>query len=108
VRARHPELTSDAVIRRLTGTADHPAGPMPDPAIGYGVVDPTAAVTALGSVVDTRVAGPDAAGLELPREPAPDPRPARTALIVAGGVVGLALLATLVALAAMTARRRAR
>lgn len=107
VRARHPQLSADAVVRRLTGTADHPAGPMPDPAIGYGVVDPTAAVTALGSVVDNRVAGPDAAALELPREPVPDPRPARTALIVAGGVVGLALLATLVALAISAARRRA-
>lgn len=108
VRARHPALTAAEVAARLTDSADHPPGPLPDPALGYGVVDPAAAVGLQRNGADTRVAAPAAAGLTLPADPVRDQRPARVALAVAAGVLGLALLSALVAGSVVAARRRSR
>ncbi|MGW2561402.1 type VII secretion-associated serine protease mycosin [Streptomyces sp. NPDC001514] len=47
VRARHPHLTVDQVIRRIEATADRPAKRLPDPQVGWGVVNPYLAVTAV-------------------------------------------------------------
>jgi membrane-anchored mycosin MYCP len=47
VRAYHPELTPAQVVHRIEATADHPAGTLPDPQFGWGVVNPYAAVTAV-------------------------------------------------------------
>jgi membrane-anchored mycosin MYCP len=47
VRAYHPKLTAAQVKRRLELTADHPASTLPDPQMGWGVVNPYAAVTAV-------------------------------------------------------------
>ncbi|MEW2443178.1 type VII secretion-associated serine protease mycosin [Micromonospora marina] len=47
VRARHPGLNAAQVKHRLEVTADHPAGVMPHPTFGFGVVDAWAAVTAV-------------------------------------------------------------
>jgi hypothetical protein len=106
VRARYPDLTVDAVVHRLTGTADHPPGTLPNPTLGFGMVDPTAAVATMASAEDTRVAKPDTAPLALAHAPVPDQRPARIALIVCAVIVGLALLAALVGVAVASARRR--
>jgi membrane-anchored mycosin MYCP len=45
VRAYHPDLSAAQVKRRLELTADHPGTTLPDPAMGWGVVNPYAAVT---------------------------------------------------------------
>jgi type VII secretion-associated serine protease mycosin len=51
VRARFPSLSAAAVIARLERTAVPPGDGSRDPAIGYGIVDPFAALTApLGAV----------------------------------------------------------
>lgn len=47
VRAYHPELTAEQVKHRLEATADHPATDLPDPQLGWGTVNPMAAVTAV-------------------------------------------------------------
>jgi type VII secretion-associated serine protease mycosin len=47
VRASHPKLTAAQVKRRLEVTADHPASQLPDPQMGWGVVNPYNAVTAV-------------------------------------------------------------
>lgn len=71
VRAYRPHLTADQVRHRLTVTADHPAAALPDPELGWGTVDPMAAVTTIlpeeGAAGAAEVAAPAA------------PRPASTA-----------------------------
>ncbi|WP_248783987.1 type VII secretion-associated serine protease mycosin [Actinoalloteichus caeruleus] len=47
VRSRYPELTASQVAHRLRVTADPPPAERPDPALGWGVVNPYAAVTAV-------------------------------------------------------------
>jgi membrane-anchored mycosin MYCP len=108
VRARYPDLAVDAVRTRLTGTADHPPGTLPHPTLGFGMVDPTGAVTSMASAGDTRVATPDTAAPALAHPTVPDQRPARLALLVSAVVVGVALLAALIGVTVASARRRAR
>ncbi|MFC5291136.1 type VII secretion-associated serine protease mycosin [Actinokineospora guangxiensis] len=45
VRAYRPGLSAAEVKARLLATASHPAVRLPDPALGWGMVDPLAAVT---------------------------------------------------------------
>jgi membrane-anchored mycosin MYCP len=47
VRAYHPRLSAAQVKRRLELTADHPSGPLPSQEVGWGVVNPYGAVTAV-------------------------------------------------------------
>jgi membrane-anchored mycosin MYCP len=47
VHAYRPHLTAQQVKRRLEATADHPAATMPDPQLGWGMVNPYRAVTAV-------------------------------------------------------------
>jgi membrane-anchored mycosin MYCP len=47
VRSYYPRLTAAQVVQRLEATADRPGTAMPDPQVGYGIVDPYAALTAL-------------------------------------------------------------
>ena len=103
VRAYRPGLTAEQVGRRLTGTARHPAAALPDPALGWGTVDPLAAVTSV-----------------LPGEsPTPPvtvgPPPARPAVVVppdalgprlaVGGLALMALACSAVVLVARLGRR---
>ncbi|WP_054815786.1 type VII secretion-associated serine protease mycosin [Nocardia arizonensis] len=90
VRAKYPELSAGQVIERITRTA-HAPGRGRDDAIGAGLVDPLAALTA---PLPTE---PIAAGADRGHPfaapappPAPDPRPRRVAIIGSA-----ALLATL-------------
>ncbi|MFE3542321.1 type VII secretion-associated serine protease mycosin [Nocardia sp. NPDC059177] len=90
VRARFPELSAQQVIERITRTA-HAPGRGRDDAIGAGLIDPLAALTAPlpaeapseGADVGHPLAQPYAG-------PEPDPRPRRVAIIGA-----LTLLAAL-------------
>lgn len=89
VRARFPALSAQAVMDRIIRTAHAPGGGHDD-RIGYGVVDPVAALTAQ---LPDRPAVSDI-GVPLPRSPHPptvDPRP--RAIALAGAVVCLLVLA---------------
>ncbi|MFF0542579.1 type VII secretion-associated serine protease mycosin [Nocardia thailandica] len=81
VRAKYPELTAAQVIERITRTA-HAPGRGRDDAIGAGLIDPLAALTAQ-LPADPIAAGADrghpVAAPVIP--PGPDPRPRRVAII---------------------------
>ncbi|REF36569.1 type VII secretion-associated serine protease mycosin [Thermasporomyces composti] len=83
------ELSPIEVKRRLQLTADHPGLDLPDPRYGWGVVNPTEALTAIlpeGATLPTPRQEPGIAPIAAP--PAPDPLPRVVALSVAGGAVG--------------------
>ncbi|MGC0365220.1 membrane-anchored mycosin MYCP [Rhodococcus sp. 27YEA15] len=102
VRSRYPELNAAQVIRRIQATAHAPAQGW-NPYLGYGVVDPLAAVTAefpeVGPTIDHR----SVAISPLPPIPAADTRARDTALIGAGAVAVVTVLAVL---ASVPIRRR--
>ncbi|GAB3451632.1 S8 family serine peptidase [Actinophytocola sediminis] len=104
VRAYHPGLSARQVAGRLLATADQPGGPLPNKLVGYGVVDPLAAVT---TVLNTDP--PTAAEVEhlvVPVPEVPDEAPANRALWFAGGVAAVALLVAGPVLAGASGRRR--
>jgi len=104
VRAKFPELSAHQVIHRLQATARPPAGGR-DNVVGYGVVDPAAALTWDVPAGDVLAPGVVRAPLRLPAPaPAPNPWPRRVAVVISGvavvGVLGLAIGLT------VTRRRR--
>ncbi|MCW0214639.1 MAG: type VII secretion-associated serine protease mycosin [Pseudonocardia sp.] len=90
VRERNPELGAAAVAQRLADTARRPAGDRTE-AIGHGVVDPIAALSALP------VVAPPSAGSVSQPAPEPAPDPSTTGIGIAAGTA-LVLLCALVPL----------
>jgi membrane-anchored mycosin MYCP len=87
VRAKYPNLTAHQVIRRIMETAHNPARTV-DNQVGYGVVDPVAALTFDVPAGDPRPAEHLSSALHVPPpRPAPDLRPRTVALLGAGAVV---------------------
>jgi membrane-anchored mycosin MYCP len=104
VRAKYPQLSAHQVINRLTRTARAPARGV-DNQVGYGIVDPVAALTwdvPEGSVLPKGSAGP----LSMP--PAPTPRNMVPVWVAAGGLGGALLIAGMVFGAAMLMRKTGR
>jgi membrane-anchored mycosin MYCP len=107
VRDYRPTLKAGEVRHRLEATADHPTGALPDPLLGYGMVDPVAAVT---------TALPEESGEVAPKPqarpvrivlPAPEDRSGEhLALITSAAVTGCAALGGLVVGAVRRGRRR--
>lgn len=112
VLAARPGLTPDQLIHRLDATADRPAsGALPDPRVGWGVVDPYRAVTAElpGEATATSAPAPAAPPrpMTLPVAHAAPMSPAeRTALLALVGAVVLAVAVPAAALAVRAGRRR--
>jgi membrane-anchored mycosin MYCP len=104
IRSRFPELTAGQVMDLIKRTA-HTPGEGANPATGYGVVDPIAALTNQMAPVN---GGPRPdAGTPISGPPQPDPGNVRARMIVFGvTAVSVALMAGAVALTA--ARRRGR
>ncbi|GAB5901227.1 S8 family serine peptidase [Mycolicibacterium mageritense] len=103
VRAKFPQLSAHQVIRRLQATATPPAGGR-DTVVGYGVIDPVAALTWDVPPGDWLAPGVD---VPLHRKPAPppaDPRPGWGA----GTVIGVAVCAIGAAAWMVTVARRRR
>jgi membrane-anchored mycosin MYCP len=99
VRAYHPKLTAAQVKRRLEATADRPPANVPDASLGWGTVNPAAAVTALLPEEGTAgaVMAPAAPNAIPPSAPVQD----RTSgVLVALSVLGVVLVAALVCLGA--------
>lgn len=80
IRSRFPGLTARQVMQRIEATAHHPSRGW-DPAVGNGVIDPLAAVSAEGA--PRRPEPAPAAGVDAAAEPLAT-RPRDTALIGAG------------------------
>src|SRR3984893_10163240 len=92
VRAKYPQLSAHQIINRLIHTARAPARGV-DNQVGYGVVDPVAALT--WDVPDGSVLPKDSAKpLKLPQDPAQ--RNMGRVWVAAGGLGGALLLAGLV------------
>ncbi|WP_324190469.1 type VII secretion-associated serine protease mycosin [Nocardia cyriacigeorgica] len=106
VRSRFPHLTAQEVIKRLQATAHAPAEGW-NPFIGYGAVDPVAALT--NEVPDTPLQAKQpspAKSIQLP-VPAPPPPPdhlARNVALIGTGIIGGTLV--LGYLASFPIRRR--
>jgi membrane-anchored mycosin MYCP len=107
VRARFPHLSAREVMHRIEVTAQHPTGPDGrDNQVGYGIIDPVAALTA--AIPGQNGVPAERTGVvpaQLPREPAKDWTPMRVALI--GTAVGVVLLlGTLFVVRTVRRRRR--
>ena len=103
VRAKYPQLSAHQIIRRITETAHNPPRGV-DNKVGYGVVDPVAALTFDVPPGDRLPPEHLTKLLHVPTPPPPpDLRPRHTALIGAAIVAGLAAV---VAAAAAVRRRR--
>jgi type VII secretion-associated serine protease mycosin len=105
ILSRHPDLTPQQVIRRIEATADRPAAsPLPDATLGWGVVNPYRALTAVL---------PDDAGATPATVPVGHAAaPSRSAAVdgsttnkVTLALLGAGLLALAVPMAAVTLRR---
>jgi type VII secretion-associated serine protease mycosin len=108
VRAYHPELTAPQVKHRLETTASHPATALPDPALGWGTVNPFAAVTAMLPEESPASAGavvkpPQARAADIPP---PDEVGPLLAVIGVFGVLGFAFVLVWVCRLAAAGRRR--
>ncbi len=104
VRAKYPQLTAHQVINRLIRTARAPAGGVNNQ-VGYGVVDPVAALT--WDVPDGPALPKDsAAALALP--PPPTPRDMVPVWVAAGGLGGALLIAGMVFGGAILMRKTGR
>jgi len=107
VRAYRPDLTAAQVKRRIELTADNPGTSLPDKAVGWGVVNPWAAVTT--DIPEERgLAGALTAPGKVnpPAKPIPDVW-ARDNAMAFGAAAGLAALLVLV-LAVVIPRGRTR
>lgn len=103
VRAKYPELSAHQVIRRIQQTAHNPPRGV-DNQVGFGVVDPVAALTFDVPLGERVAPGSQARVLAPPLAPPPPDHRARTAALLLAGVVATSGL-----LAAVVARaRRAR
>ncbi|MBU3687192.1 MAG: type VII secretion-associated serine protease mycosin [Mycobacterium sp.] len=100
VRAKFPGLTARQVINRILRTAHNPPGGV-DNQIGYGVVDPVAALTFDVPVGAPVTPGSSARVLSPPEPPPPPDRRATTFALVFAGFVF-----TAVAVVALTVRSR--
>lgn len=102
VRAKYPELSAHQVINRIQQTAHNPPRGV-DNHVGYGVVDPVAALTFNVPPGERAAAGAQTRVLTPPVTPAPPDHRARTvALALAGAVVMSVMLATVVGRARRT------
>ena len=103
VRSRYPDLSPAEVMDRITRTA-HAPGTGRDTAIGNGVIDPVAALTA--SLPDTPA--PDAQASKAIAAPPVEPPPDHTARNVALIGAGVAVAVVAAVLAALLPSRRVR
>jgi membrane-anchored mycosin MYCP len=97
VRAKYPELSAHQIINRILQTAHNPPRGV-DNQVGYGVVDPVAALT-FDVPLGDRLAPGAQSRLIVPAAPPPPPdhRARDVALVFAGLVVAAVVIASLVA-----------
>lgn len=97
VRAKFPKLSAHQVINRIRQTAHNPPRGV-DNQVGYGVVDPVAALTFDVPPGDRSAPGAQSRVITpAPPPPAPDHRARSWALAFAGVVAAAAVISTLIA-----------
>lgn len=92
VRAKFPELSAHQVINRILQTAHNPPRGV-DNQVGYGVVDPVAALTFHVPPGDRTAPGAQSRVITPPPPPAPPDHRARTWALVFAGLVAAAAVA---------------
>ncbi|MGP4014265.1 type VII secretion-associated serine protease mycosin [Saccharopolyspora sp. 5N708] len=108
VRAAFPDLSAPQVKHRLEATANHPPAALPDPLLGWGVVDPYAAVTRVLPEEHGQVATAGGPVVVPAAAPPAGPPPAGVAALVVGAAAVLAVLAIGAAAVVVPAGRRRR
>jgi hypothetical protein len=103
VRSYLPGLTAAQVVHRIEATADHPAAKLPSSRLGWGEVDPYAAVTAV--LPAEAPAAPAPGRLPLPSRPHPAASQLPAVLIAA---ISLTVVAVVLAAAAVLPAGRRR
>jgi membrane-anchored mycosin MYCP len=108
VRAEHPDLSAAQVKHRIEATADHPGTALPSPQLGWGVVNPWGAVTAVLAEESGQAtaAQPVAAQIEPAKRPVLDTRSQRSALEFVALAAALAAVAGTAAVAVPRGMRR--
>lgn len=105
VRSYYPELSVPQVIRRIEATADQPPGKLPNPGLGWGEVNPYAAVTAVLPRQE-RTLVPAATRVVGPSRPPARAGAGQAAARVAVGGSALAVLILLCGQVVVRGRRR--
>lgn len=108
IRTYYPSLSAAQVRDRLLRTADHPSAKLPDKYVGYGAIDPYAAVsTVLDNDAPVRPAA-EQLPITLPKER--DPEPGNRAMMFAGiaGAAALLIAGPAVIVAAEKKKRKSR
>lgn len=106
VRAAHPDLTPAQVRHRLEVTADQPPGDLPDPRVGWGVVNPLEAVTAVLPEEAGSVPAPIVPVVDPPGQPAAPDTTLQDRALVLAGVAMVVVVGTLALTAAVRGSRR--
>lgn len=107
VRSYRPTLTADEVRHRMLTTADHPGSTLPDRALGFGVVDPYAALsTLLPEESGDKPLSQPVPPLQLPPVPVIDHRPEQIALALAFLMIGALVAGGLAAVVIRRGRNR--
>jgi membrane-anchored mycosin MYCP len=97
VRAKYPELSAHQVINRILRTAHNPPAGVDD-RVGYGMVDPVAALTFSFPAGERTAPGAQTRVLTpAPPPPPPDDRAHSFALAFTAVVIGAALMVSLIA-----------
>jgi type VII secretion-associated serine protease mycosin len=106
VRAYHPELNAARVKRRLELTADHLGVQVPNPQVGWGVVNPYNAVAMVLPEEGAQGRAGPAKPVRVPRAKVSDNSAAEAAKVFTFALLGLALGALVLAYTLPRANRR--
>ena len=101
LRARFPGLTPAEIRDRLISTADRPGTAVPDPGLGWGVLNPVSALSA-----PLPVAGPVASTAPVPMTVVLPPEPTGNDWAITIAAIALALAAAIAAAGARRANAR--
>ncbi|MEV0263962.1 S8 family serine peptidase [Streptomyces sp. NPDC050617] len=105
VASYHPNLTGKEIAHRLDATANGTGAAAPDPALGWGAVDPVQAISAALTGGDSPRHGPaDQRAAAMP--PAPSDGARNQSLVIAAIAAGAVLLVAFAAAVLPRARRR--
>lgn len=104
---REPGLTPAQVAQRLVETADRPVGGVPQPGIGYGIVNPVRALAGTPVPVSNKPVVQQHETLpQAPPPPVVDPRPRQITLAIGAGAGAITLVALTLKLVLPAAARR--
>ena len=107
IKSYYPELTPAQIKARIVATTDRPSANLPSEELGWGVINPVNALTAVLPEQSGTSSGPTARRLDsIPRPAVPDLPTRDAALAIFGGALFLAVVVITVAVVLPRGRRR--